>query len=116
MIRWIDISHSDKVGSEYEVAKGETVYNMGERRCIMKIQATSQEELQISFQVVQGVQKPLLAVSSMVKLGHEVVFSEANPRIVLSSGQVVPMRAAHGTFELDVYVKKPGFTRQSRAR
>ena len=64
-LRWCAISHTEKVGTEYEGANGENVYNIGERRCIMRMAETGRatEELEIAFQVVEDVHKPLLAVS-----------------------------------------------------
>jgi hypothetical protein len=112
MLSWVPLEHTEKTGSEYEVANGASVYNLGERRCIMRLEEKSPNELEISFQVVQDVQKPLLAVSAIVRQGHSVVFSDS-PHILLSSGAKVPLRHTHGTYELDIWVKKPGFTRQS---
>ena len=93
-LRWCAISHTEKVGTEYEVANGENVYNIGERRCIMRMAETGKatEELEIAFQVVEDVHKPLL---------------------LLSTGGKLPMRHVHGTYEIDIFVKNPGFTRQS---
>ena len=80
-LRWCEISHTEKVGTEYEVANGENVYNIGERRCIMRMAETGKatEELEIAFQVVEDVHKPLLAVSAITKQGHSVVFAEEIP-------------------------------------
>lgn len=78
----------------------------------MRLQDSSTQELEINFQVVQDVQKLLLAVSAIVRQGHAVIFSE-KPHILLSSGESIPLRHTHGTYELDIWVKKPGFARQS---
>ena len=53
---WSTIFHTDKVGTEYEVANGQVVHNLGERRCIMKV-SEKIAELNIAFQVVE-VHKP----------------------------------------------------------
>ena len=113
MLQWLALEQTAKVGAEYELANGEVVHNLGERRCIMKISEKATEELEMAFQVVEDVHKPLLAVSSIVKQGHEVIFSLHDPHIKLSSGSKLPMWYVNGTYELDVYIKKPGFTRQS---
>ena len=114
---WLEMFHTNKVGTEYEVANGEIVHNLGERRCIMKMseRAKEVEELEIAFQVVEDVHKPLLAVSSIVRQGHQVVFAEKDAHILLTSGVKLPMRHCNGTYEIDVWVKKPGFTRPVRA-
>ena len=84
------------------------MYNLGERRCLMRLQEKSKDELEICFQVVEDVQKPLLAVSA-----HLVVFSE-QPHIKLSNGTEIPLRYKNGTYELDIWVKNQAFARQSR--
>ena len=33
MLAWIELMHSPKVGTEYEVANGEVVHNLGEKKC-----------------------------------------------------------------------------------
>ena len=65
------------------------------------------------FQVVEDVHKPLLAVSSIIRQGHKVIFAEEDSHILLSSGGQIPVRYQNGTYELDMSVKNPGFTRQS---
>ena len=116
MLKWLQLMHSEKVGTEYEVANGEVVLNLGEKRCLMRLheQDTAADELEIAFQVVEDVHKPLLAVSSIVKQGHAVVFSEKDAHILLTSGKKIPMRHVQGTYELDIWVKNPGFARPSK--
>ena len=113
-LTWLQLIHTEKVGTEYEVANGEIVHNLGERRCMMRISEKMTDELEISFQVVEDVHKPLLAVSSIVKQGHQVVFAETDSHIALSNGVKIPMKFVNGTYELDIWVKNPGFTRQGR--
>ena len=72
------------------------------------------EELEIAFQVVEDVHKPLLAVSAITKQGHSVVFADGDSHILLRSGGKLLMRHVHGTYEIDIFVKNPGFTGQSR--
>ena len=72
------------------------------------------DELEIAFQVVEDVHKPLLAVSAITKQGHSVVFAETDSHILLANGGKLPMRHVHGTYEIDIFVKNPGFTGQSR--
>ena len=82
--------HTAKVATEYEVANGHVVHNLGQRRAIMRIAEKSKDELDISFQVVEDVHKPLLAVSSIVKQGHKVVFAEKDAHIDLKGGGTIP--------------------------
>ena len=114
MLKWAQLLHSSKVGTEYEVANGEVVHNLGEKRCLMRLGESDKQELEIAFQVVEDVHKPLLAVSSIVEQGHEVVFSKVAPHILLSNGKKIPMKHVQGTYELDIWIKNPGFARQSK--
>jgi hypothetical protein len=111
---WSTIFHTEKVGTEYEVANGQVVHNLGERRCIMKV-SEKIAELNIAFQVVE-VHKPLLAVSSITAQGHQVVFKDGDDHIALANGEKLPLRNVNGVFELDVWIKRdpgaPGFARQ----
>ena len=109
---WAFLHHSPKVGNEYEVANGEVVYNIGERRFIMKLSARS-SELELNAQVVEGVHKPLLAVSSVTAQGHQVVFAAQDSHILMKSGEKLPMRVENGVYEIDIWVKSSGFTRPS---
>ena len=63
--------------------------------------------------MVEDVHKPLLAASAITKQGHSVVFAEEDSHIHLRNGGKLPMRHVHGTYEFDIFVKNPGFTRQS---
>ena len=45
---WSTICHTDKVGTEYDVANRQVVHNLGERRCIMKA-SEKIAELNIAF-------------------------------------------------------------------
>ena len=111
-LRWCATNHTEKAGTEYEVATGENVYNIGERRCRMRMTETGKqtEELEIAFQFVEDVHKPLLAGSSITKQGHSVVFADEDSHILLKSGGKLPIRHVHGTYEIDIFVKNPGLT------
>ena len=78
----------------------------------MKTAMNSKDCFIMSFQVVE-VHKPLLAVSKLVEAGHKVLFDKANPHILLSTGERIPMKCSAGTYEIDVWVKNPGFSRPS---
>ena len=80
---------------------------------MMRITEKSKDDLEITFQVVEDVHTPRLAVTSIVRQGHQVAFALENPHVLLSSGVKIPMRHVRGTYKLDILVKQPGFTRQS---
>ena len=99
-------------GVEYEVANGAVVHNLGERRFIMRLSPKT-NELELCCQVVESVQKPLLAVSSVTAQGHQVVFARGHSHILLSNGEKLPMRNENGVYDIDIWVKSTGFSRQS---
>ena len=63
----------------------------------------------------EDVHKPLLAVSSIVRQGHKVVFAEEDAHIALKGGGTIPMGHVNGTYEVDTWIKKPVFHRTDRA-
>ena len=88
------------------------MYNIEERRFIMKLSARS-NELELSAQVVEGVHKPLLAVSSVTAQGHQVIFAAQYSHILLKSGEKLPMRVENGVYEIDIWVRSLGSTKPS---
>ena len=107
----VPLTHTSRVGCEYEVANGGVVVNLGERKAEMKLKEHDVGSMLMSFQVVD-VHKPLLAVSRLVESGHEVRFSKKDPHILLSSGTKIPMKNNLGTYEIEVWILNPGFAGQ----
>ena len=105
--------HTSKVGTGYEEANGDIVHNLGERRCIMRVAEESKIERHIAFQVFGPVHNPLLAVSSIARQSHQGVFAEQDAHIRLAGGGKMQMRHVNGKYELDMYIRNPGFTRPS---
>ena len=105
----LPLVHSNRVGTEYKVANGGVVVNLGERKAEMKLRESDTSTMLMSFQVVE-VHKPLLAVSKLVEAGHSVHFDNGDPHIMLKSGVKLPMRCNLGTYEVDVWTLNLGFT------
>ena len=64
----------------------------------------------MSFQVVE-VHNPLLAVSRLVECGHKVIFDKEDPHILMAgSAEKIPMTCVGGTYEIEVFIRNPGFT------
>ena len=107
-----------KIGTQYEVANGGVISNLGEKRCVLRTGPGSPEML-MTFQVVE-VHKPLLAVSKIVEAGNSVCFEKEDPHIKLKGGGKIPMRCVNGTYEIELWVKNEpgepdaGFNRPSR--
>jgi hypothetical protein len=106
----LPLLHTSQVGTEYEVANGGVVVNLGERRADVIMKLGSKTSMILSFQVVK-VHKPLLAVSRLVEAGHKVLFDKDDPHIMLSSGEKVAMKCRDGTYEIELWIRNPGFAR-----
>ena len=109
MARSLPLLHSSKVGIEYEVANGGVLVNLGEKKADVMLTEKGTRSFVMSFQVVD-VHKPLLAVSKLVEAGHRVLFDNDNPHILLSTGERLPMKCNAGTYEVEIFIRNPGFT------
>ena len=103
----IPLSHTYRVGMEYEVANGGVLYNLGEKRANVLMSRESDTPFLMSFQVAK-VHKPLLAVSKLVEAGNNVIFDKHDPHILLFTGQKLPMVCNGGTYEVEVWIENPG--------
>ena len=79
------------------------------RKAEVKLKLGSLNSFIIDFQVVK-VHKPLLAVSKLVAAGHKVRFDQEDCHILLSTGEKMPMRCTGGTYEVEIWIRNPGFT------
>ena len=99
---------SNKVGTTYEVADGSEAKNLGERVCEMKTSEHATGGMEMSFQVIDRVNKALLSVHRVCAQDHDVVFSEAKGNYIMVGGDMnnrIPLRAVGGTYELDVWLR-----------
>ena len=90
-------------GVEYEVANGEIVPNLGERR--MEAVAPSLRGPKHLVVQVCDVHKALLSVASLVKNGHKVVFGESNYIENIRAGEVIPMERNGNLYEVELWVR-----------
>ena len=111
-----ELIKTSRVGTEYEIADGSTIENLGEKQCLTKLAVgDASNPMLMSFQVVD-VSKALLSVHKITEQGHDVLFSETRGNAILLNGdpkQRIELRHCGGTYELDVWVKPAaGFSRQ----
>ena len=99
---------TSRVGTEYEIANGGFIENLGEKRCLTQFSASgSSPPMLMNFQVVD-VSKALLSVHRVAEQGHDVQFSNKNGNFIYLNGdrsQRLELRHVGGTYELDVWVK-----------
>ena len=92
-------------GVEYEVANGETIPNLGERRCLMST-AGSQLIKKISFQVAD-VHKPLLSISRIADLGFDCVLGKFGGYLADSiTGERIPLQRVDNLYVLKAWVRQ----------
>ena len=106
---------TNKVGVKYEIANGDTLHNLGERRCMMKTAEDEEDNsaFVMAFQVVD-VNKPLLSVTKVCEKGHSVIFEKDRGAVLVGGDpkRRIEFKKVGGTFELDVWLKpSEGFGR-----
>ena len=92
-------------GVEYEVANGETIPNLGERRCIM-MTVGSNTAKKITFQVAD-VHKPLLSISRVADLGFDCMLGKHGGMLVDTvAGERVPLIRRDNLYVMKAWVRQ----------
>ena len=105
-----DLSRS---GVEYEVANGESIANLGERRCqVMTV--GSMIPKQITFQVAD-VHKPLLSITACSDMGFDCyLVKEGGSLRNRMTGEVIPRERRGSLYSLRMWVRQdPGVNSNS---
>ncbi len=98
-------------GMEYEVATGESIPNLGEKRCEMLTEGASAPK-SISMQVAD-VHKALLSLSRCADMGFESRFGRvAGALIDEESGEVIPLQRKGNLYVLKCWLRAAPFGRQ----
>ena len=104
--RHIDIVQSaTSHGAEYEVANGQTIPNLGERRCLlMTLGAT--EAKRIVFQVAD-VHKPLLSISRCADLGFYTCLGHDGGYMEdMVSGERIPLERKDNLYTMRAWIRR----------
>ena len=113
MCSHISILENAKVraGFEYEVANGQGLPNLGERRCYMMTE-NSITMKKIAFQCAD-VHKALLSVSALADQGYDCVLSKAGGELRDTvTGDTIPLHRRDNLYFMKAWVKQdPDFTR-----
>ena len=100
-------------GMEYEVANGENIPNLEERRCIMWTD-NAPAPRHISMQVAD-VHKGQLSISRCSDMGFASKFGRvAGALIDEQSGEVIPLQRKGNLYVLRCWIKAAPFHRQDR--
>ena len=94
-----------KRGVEYEVANGETIPNVGERRCILMSEDSNSPKA-ITFQIAD-IHKPLLSVSRCAGLGFQCVLGKYGGQLVdEESGEVIPLHRRGNLYVMRAWIRE----------
>ena len=102
-------------GVEYEVANGESIANLGEKRCqVMTIGSMSPKK--IVFQIAD-VHKPLLSVTACSDMGYDCYLGKEGGSLRdRVTGEVIPLQRQGSLYTLRMWVRQwtderpsPGF-------
>ena len=105
---------STKKGVRYEVASGDHIMNLGQKRFVGH---TEDGEARGLTAQVCDVNKALLSVRRMVATGHRVVFEPTGSYIQdVETGRIMKLRESGGMYMLRLWVQRPGqhFAGQAR--
>ena len=98
-------------GMEYEVANGQSIPNLGERRCLVWTEGAT-EAKRMNMQVAD-VHKGLLSLSRCADMGFEARFGRlAGALVCETTGEVIPLMRKGNLYVLRVWVKAAPFGRQ----
>ena len=91
-------------GSEYEVANGEGIPNLGERRCIAMTEGGGSVK-EIHWQVAD-VHKTLLSLSKLADMGFDSHLSKNGGYLIDTvTGEQIPMRRKGNVYTMKMWVK-----------
>ena len=94
-----------KRGVQYEVASGDLIPNLGEKRFVGVCE--NGETRNMTAQVCE-VNKALLSVKRMVQAGNRVVFEPSGGHIEdIHSGERIHMKECGGMYMLKMWVQRP---------
>ena len=98
-----------KAGMEYEVANGETIPNVGERRCLL-MSEDSHIMKKITFQCAD-IHKPLLSVSRCADLGFDCVLEATGGRLVDKvTGEAIPLHRRGNLYTMRAWIRQDSST------
>ena len=98
-------------GMEYEVANGQSIPNLGERRCLVWTEGAT-EAKRMNMQVAD-VHKGLLSLSRCADMGFEGRFGRrAGALVCETTGEIIPLVRKGNLYVLRVWVKAAPFGRQ----
>ena len=103
------------MGMKYTAANGKPIYNEGVKTLFCKTKEGQRKK--INFEVAD-VNKPLASLRKIVKNGHRIVLDDDIPGgghiLHKASGKLIPLEKKGNTYELDLFIDMPPFTRPAK--
>ena len=91
-------------GAEYEVANGESIPNIGERRCLLMTLGSNVAK-KITFQIAD-VHKPLLSISRCADMGYHCVMGKEGGYLEDQySGERIPLQRRDNLYMMKAWVR-----------
>ena len=109
----IPILPSCEENTTYRTASGKVLTNAG----MQEIRGCTSNGVRIGskWQVMPGIQQPLMSIGKMAEAGHRVIFDSELPGggtiVHKASGKQIPLVKVGNTYEIDLYVDTPPFPR-----
>ena len=98
-------------GTEYEVANGETIPNVGERRCTVMTEGSQLPKL-MNFQICD-VHKALLSASKVCDMNYRCILTKTGGQLEdMETGDVIPLHRNGNLYFMRVWVREADFARQ----
>ena len=100
----LEETEASRRGEEYEVANGHSMFNEGEKRCVMTTKGSSTPK-GIVFQV-SDVHKPLMSVGSMADAGFECLLGKYGGIMRdVDSGEMIPLERRGNLYHFKAWVR-----------
>ena len=94
-----------RAGLEYEVANGETIPNVGERKCLLMSEDSGTMK-KITFQCAD-IHKPLLSVSRCADLGFSCVLEADGGKLVDKvTGEIIPLHRRGNLYVMRAWIRQ----------
>ena len=97
-------SQQQREGAEYEVANGETIPNLGERRCLLMTLGSAVAK-KIVFQIAD-VHKPLLSISRCADMGYQCHLEQSGGYLEDTvTGERIPLSRKDNLYTMKAWVR-----------
>ena len=107
----IQPSPQSERGTEYEVANGETIPNIRERRCVVMTENSELPKI-MNFQICD-VHKPLLSATKVCDMNYRCVLERNGGYLEdRDTGDIIPLHRRGSLYVRNIWVKESGFPRQ----